>query len=276
MEERVVELQSKEIYTKKGFATFKVSRAYDKSTIKGQYYPQAIIIKGTQTVYNEKGEAKDIANVVNGNSIYLDNLSPSERERVRYEDIVLYDGYVDIPLQKKTTIEYLETIEENVNILGSKRSKYNVNKYPFIERVDNAKYAEVKMSAFELEYEAVTFVKELKGDQLKTIAQVFGVDPEIEVIAKQALIDIAKKNPEFFLGRAKDDTAKQQAEINGLIEKGAIQFDESLNRYHFYQGNKKTLICPVPPNVDRLVFVSDYLFMPESREMLETIRKIKK
>jgi hypothetical protein len=175
-------------------------------------------------------------------------------EHVNFKEGMLKTYEDDIKLQK-----FLEIHPHN-----------KANGGGLFELYDPAKEAEVKITDFEINLQALNLANDLSHLKRDAIAGLLCSDYSERWSPselKQAVFVEAQKQPKNFLKLANDPTLEMKGVAKTALRRGIIEY----RNYKFY-NDKGDLICQVPPNQNEMDAIVNYFATGEGRNTFEYLR----
>ena len=206
----------------------------------------------TNRAYNPNSKENEPVRYAQGEySIFVSEQS----EKVRVEQVVFEDGLLSVNSNESTLLKFLFAHPD----FGKT--------FRLVDRAGDAKAENERMK---LELEARTKVLSSSFEELKVIANVLGLETQVEEVCRLELSKYASRNPEKILSMFNDDIVRIKSDIIEAINMGVLDIQADVIKWQ--NGGK---IIGYPTGVDAKDYLASQLAQggEKSEGILKELKK---
>ena len=230
----------------------------------GRYYPMDMNIPSVDEIYDDEEGMRIIKYVAGERTIFEDQF---QRENPRLKDIIFINGMLTVNPRDKMLIEFLE--RSNFNRDNKNRIKGST---ALFYKEDKVAETSERLKFEDLQFDALTALNNMKPSDMASYARASGIDINREYeLVKWDMKALAKANPQSFLDGIDDPRTATRGIILDAIEQRIIEVNS--REVNWINGEKKSLIIPVPVSTDAIEVLIDFSFEKDGEEVFELIKK---
>jgi hypothetical protein len=261
---------------KPDFHVFQLIQTFYVTTPGKLPYPENYLIKNEDIIFDEEtGTERNIRYLEGVSSIWVEDQEHlSEQKQRQRPDVRFVNGYLRVPSNKPSLLEFLKKSNMNVDVknrMAGSKPLYKMLDFQ-AEESKNMEKAEIRMDAMRIAMDAPL---DMMIPHAKYLGIKFVNAQNVERGEKAIRFDylnIADKNPDMFIKTYNNPLVKIQYVVQKAMASGLV--DTSSVKGQAIWGDSKSYIAQIPDGKEPLQFLAEFCLTEKGKEFYSQIKHI--